>query len=409
MISLAFGADQPGAEGWLRSAGLQHMRVLREGSGSAARAAACLLRVPMAQFFGGQSVPMTGIAGVAVPPENRGQGHALEMMTAAVQEIAADGTALSGLYASTQTLYRQVGYEQGGHCFRIRLPLGSLHIKERSLGVRPVHDGDDAAIHAGYAQFATGFDGMLDRGEYVWRRVREWRDHAYTGWCVVRESSDASAAGTHQAGQAASLAGTADESIEGYVFLRQERKDTGKHDLLISDIAFTTPAAGRRLLGFLSDFATMGEDAVISQAGSIHPLLTLLPTQKYAVERREYWMTRITNLPAAIAARGFAPGVRSRITIEVTDEQVAANHGRWTIEVNGGRGTISRERAGSAARSRKTRPALRCTIGGLVPLYTGLYSPRQAVLCGLVEGDAATLDAAGAVFAAGSPWMADFF
>lgn len=50
---------------------LRHGRVLTASAG-AIQAAACLF--PFKQFLGGRSVPTTGIAGVMVVPEARGQG-----------------------------------------------------------------------------------------------------------------------------------------------------------------------------------------------------------------------------------------------------------------------------------------------------------------------------------------------
>lgn len=46
--------------------------------------AASLVRVPVGQRFGGRSVPMLGIAGVAVPPERRGGGLARRLMADAI-------------------------------------------------------------------------------------------------------------------------------------------------------------------------------------------------------------------------------------------------------------------------------------------------------------------------------------
>src|ERR1700716_1195012 len=76
LISLAFGTPLEGVNTWLTNAGVHEVRVLREGAADVA----CALRVPMGQFFGGRSVPMMGVAGVAVAPEARGRGLATRIM-----------------------------------------------------------------------------------------------------------------------------------------------------------------------------------------------------------------------------------------------------------------------------------------------------------------------------------------
>ncbi len=399
LIALAFAGPPAAAEAWVKECGLAEMRVVRERGGGPIGAVAgggpatdlarsCLARVPMGQYFGGRSVPMVGIAGVAVAPEDRGRGLALDMMQRAMRELGEAGVPLSGLYASTQTLYRQVGFEQGGHCFRVRLPLGELAVRDRAMAVRALTDADEPAVRSCYARFAACFDGMLERGPYVWKRVRKWRETLYQGWGVFSEGR---------------VGDDLNGGLRGYLFIAQDRKvESGRFDLLVSDLAFDHSAAGRRLLGLLADFATIGDDGVLAQAGPIHPLLALLPTQKYSVDRREYWMTRITHVRNALEARGYPAGVSARLGLDIEDPLINGNCGPITLTIEGGRGRVA---AGAPSHGRP----IRLNVRALAPLYTGLWSPRQAMLAGLLEGDDDQLSSAAAVLPAGSPWMADFF
>ncbi len=395
----------PAANPWLGFVGLDALRVLRPGAPG--EPVATLGRVPMGQHFGGRSVPMLGVAGVGTAMEARGRGAARLLMEGFIREAAAEGWPLAGLYASTQALYRQSGFEQGGHCFEIKIPVSELaavcrgasspHAQAgRELAVRQMAEWakpgtrwippDD--VRAVYARFAADYDGTLDRGPYCWSRVRQMREDQFEGF------------GVYGAG-----------GLEGYVYFMQVRNlATGKHDVQLSDVAWSTPRGAYRLAALLGDMATMGERVVMRQAGPIHPLLTLMPLQHYTVQRREYWMTRITHLPRAIEARGWNPAVRASVHLEVTDALVPGNAGPWTLSVAEGRGTLAR-RAGPAGGTggAANGATLRCDIRGLVPLYTGLYSARQAAAFGWVEGDAAAVDGANAVFAGGQPWMGDFF
>ena len=64
----------------------------------------------MTQWWNGRAVPMAGVAGVMVAPEERGRGVGRALMTALLEVIAARGYPLSVLFPSTlptrRALYR---------------------------------------------------------------------------------------------------------------------------------------------------------------------------------------------------------------------------------------------------------------------------------------------------------------
>lgn len=369
---------------WLREAGLEHARVMGEPG---SELPACLMRVPMGQYFGGKSVPMLGIAGVAVAPEARGAGVGLRLMQEAIGECAREGWALTGLYASTQSLYRQVGYEQAGHRFETRIAAHRVADRgglpkiegDSSIVVQPLTEAHEDAVRRCYAAFASSFDGMLDRGAYCWHRTRKMRD------------------GTMSKG----FGFIADGEVEGYVFLNQTRKpETGHHDVGLMDMAFSTPRGARATARFLSNFGTVADD-VIFCGGPLHPLLALLPQQICQVTKRDFWMIRVVDVKRALEGRGYTRGVRGEVTLELSDRLIPANHGRWTLDAEGGRGRV-RPGGGGAC--------VRLDIRALGPIYSGLWTVRQAALLGLLAGDPAALDAMAAIFGgSGTPWMIDMF
>lgn len=377
LMHFAFASELDGAEKWLRESGLEHVRAVRTAPD--ATPSACLLRIPMGQYFGGTSVPMLGIAGVAASPETRGRGVARAMMTHAMQEAATDGFAISCLYASTLGLYRQVGYEQAGHQFTTTIPLGRIDVRERAGDIRPLTDADEPAIRECYARFAPAFNGMLDRDEYCWRRVRNFRGTPHSGFGVIGDSGH----------------------LDGYLFLTQVRDGhSGFHDLSLTDVVFTTPAAGRRLLGFLADFATMGESVSIP-GGPLHPITSLMSLRQTVASKRDYWMIRILDLAAAIERRGYPAQLTAEVGLRITDDIIPGNAGDWRIRVE----------AGSARATRQTlADRIECDIRGLASIYSGLYSARQAAMLGWVGGTDRALAAAHLLFGSGgSPWMTDRF
>lgn len=381
LLHHAFAGPLDGCEKWVKNElGVTNVRCVREGESAPA---ACLGRVPMGMFVGGKSVSTLGIAGVAVAPEARGRGMARFMMERALREAHADGFAISSLYPSTQSLYRQTGYEIAGHRFIVKLAARGIDVHDSQQTVRALSDRDEGAVRSCYERYARAFDGMLDRGEYVWRRSKELREKTYTRFGI-----DAS--------------GKGGAGLDGYVGLCQVRDPaTGLHDVHLSDLVFHTPTAGRRLLSFLADFSTTATNVVFT-GGPLHPVLALMHFHHYEITRHESWMVRIVNVGEALTARGYARHVSASVQLNVRDPLIESNDGAWTLEVEHGRSTVRKERA--------VRPSITLSIGALSALYTGMFSARQGAMLGWIAAeDEAALSAAESIFPAGSPATGDFY
>lgn len=386
IISIAFGSDAEGAKKWLGGAGIENLRVVREpgqkaeGASASGGIAATLLRVPMGHFFGGRSVACIGIAGVAVPPEQRGSGVASALMREALREIHDQGVALSSLYASTQTLYRRVGYEQAWHRVEWMMPLARVRVDPPGPRVHRAQTDDlsvQERIRGVYAAFARTQSAMLDRGAYVWNRVFNPRDGVGS---VLLIGDDASAP-------------------EGYLVFGQERDaKTGRHDVVLYDVAATTPAGWARALGVLGRFRTMGNEARFF-AGPWHPWFMLEVDQIARPVKSEIGLLRIVRVAEALEGRGYAASVRATIDLELSDGVLPENAGRWRVEVEGGRARVSRGGTGQ----------VRLGVGGLASLYSGFVTGAQARAVGWAEGPAETVETLGAVFAGPTPWMPNMF
>ncbi|MFY0580435.1 GNAT family N-acetyltransferase [Cystobacter fuscus] len=278
--------------------------------------AATVALIPMGQWWGGRRVSLGGVAGVGVAPACRGQGSGGRLMRQALRELRAEGHVLAGLYPSTQPLYRSVGFEQAGACFEHRLQLSGVDFQERTLALRPVDAADMPALHDVYLRHARKQMGWLDRGPYVWNRVRQPRGQNAYGYLVEGASG-----------------------VEGYLFLSRHNLSAFGHkqELRLTDFVALTPAAGRRLLSFLGDHRSLAAE-VIWQGGPVHPLLFLLREQSYPVKLGDYWMLRVLDVPGALQARGYPPGLSGRCTW------------RWWMT------SSRRTRAASSWRWRRARP-----------------------------------------------------
>lgn len=366
ILRLCFATAPLLAESWVRASGVENQRVIRVDGEIGASA----LLVPMGQYWGGKAVPMTGIAAVGVPPERRGAGLARQLLGGVLRELRADGVALSALYPSTQAMYRSLGYEQAGYRFRLRVPSATIAEAAKPTHPLPVSavDPDDERVYDSASRFARRFDGCLDRGPYVNRRIRD--DHSV--FLVGQES--------------------------GHVVLGVSRRsDVPRQDVEVHDLAFHSRNAGLRLLQFLGDFGTLALEVSLF-GGPNHPLLSLLPSQNYVVEKRDFWMLRILDPGLAFAQRGWRG--RGRLRVQVNDEILWDNQRTWLIEADGG----------EARAIHTEQPAdVTMSVGTLAALYAGFWTPSYAQLIGALHGDAAAIATADELFPKAEPWMIDMF
>ncbi len=374
LVADGFGMNPAETPAGLANAGHENIRLLREGG----EIACGLTLIHQGQFWGGRSVKLGGIASVATAAHLRGYGSATRLMQSALRELRGLGYPLSALYASTQPLYRRVGFEQAGVRAELRGEVRDFPRGNRELPVRPLKPGDEDAVEALYTDVARTRNGWLDRGPYVWNRVANPRGTT-----------------TH-----ANLFGAPGEELEGYFFLGKVRPASGgfRYELKISDLQFRTERAARRILTFIADDASMASEFSWFTAPD-HPLQLLLPEQSILVRVENVWMLRILDLPGALQARGWPAGLRGELHLEVEDELFPENAGGWVLELSGGEARVRRGGEGH----------LRCHIRALASLYTGYRSGTELASVGFLSGTAAAVETADALFSGRTPSMPDMF
>jgi len=391
ILAHSFGRTETDTTAWVERSGRANCRVLLDRG----KAVAGLIVIRMGQYFGGRAVPKIGISAVGAAPEARGRGVATELMRRCILETHEEGVAISGLYPATQKLYRAVGYEQSGHKFEIRVPLGSVGVKDHELAVRPLEEADKPRVRVLYASQARHIDGHLERAPISWDRIERPPPSRVDPARAFVIETDA-AQGDSESG-----------AIEGYVFLTQVMPaipNRGKHEIHVHDMLAATPRAALRLWSFLAGYATLAPE-MHWHAGPAHALLAMLPEQPYRMTNHMHWMTRIVDVQKALEARGYASGLRAGLRLAVTDPLVSTNAGEFLLEVSNGVGSVMRgPLAGSGA-----TPMLTASINGLASLFTGFLPPAALRSIGFVQGDDDALRVAGAIFAGSTPWMTDMY
>jgi predicted acetyltransferase len=357
---------------YVRRLGPESFRVARREG----QVVGALAMYGLGQWFGGQSVPMSGIAAVGVPPELRGTGIARELMAETLVELHGSGVPLSVLYASTQHLYRRVGYEQAGSRHLHAIPLAGLAAADRTLPMRAVDPERHEQFHELYRRRAQASSGNLERSTAIWERtLLPYSDEVKRGYLVGPEGAE-----------------------EGYVVFHQADAVHGDYDLMISDLVALSARAARRIWAFLADHRSIAREARW-WGPAVEPLLLLVPEQTAKVVRFQRWMLRIVHVRRALELRGYATDVSAELHLEVRDELLPANAGRFVVQV----------KDGSASVEHGGRGDLRLDVRALAPLYTGLFTPSELAALGKLEGPPQALAAAARVFAGPQPWMSEMF
>nr|MBP9891656.1 sterol carrier protein domain-containing protein [Planctomycetota bacterium] len=124
-----------------------------------------------------------------------------------------------------------------------------------------------------------------------------------------------------------------------------------------------------------------------------------LAEQKHKIDARWDWMTRIVSLKPALEKRGYAGHVKAALELEVRDDVLSENKGRWKLEVEGGAAMVEKGGKGK----------VKVDIRGLAAMYTGALSAQDAEQIGHLEAGEADKTTLNALFAGPTPWTPDFF
>jgi len=385
IVGWAFGGGTSRALDWLRVSGAPQVRVAcLEG-----RVSGGLLEIPMGQWFGGKSVPTLGLAGVAIAPEARGQGLALGLLRATLREARAAGVALSTLYPSTFSLYRKAGYELAGAFCRFTLQLRQLPRSLRQLPVEVLSDSQQPSIEGAYRDVARQHPGYLDRGSYVWNRVRR---------------PDLELA------RAFGVSGP--NGLDGYAYLKMTAPRRLPLELALSDFVSRTPAALASMVAFLADHLTTAERATWT-GGPCDPRLLGVPERAISAVIEDYWMLRLVDIRAALLARGYPElgpaGPELALDLHVDDEFLPENSGRYPLRVQAGVARLEAPGSTPLRSGAATVPAVRLSAGALAALYSGFVSPAQLAFSRQIDADARGLGALSVLFSGPAPGLCDFF
>jgi predicted acetyltransferase len=332
----------------------------------------------------GGVVPASGVTRVAVRGDHTRRGMLTALMHTQLADLAARGSVLASLRATESVLYGRYGY---GVATRFRT------VQARRLGGRGIRPDAPTSGAVRLLDPDTAIDvlGPLHDSLALRRpggitRFREWWDGSPLG----RTKSEHLLVMVHRG--AGGDDGFAVASVG-------DGPEFSARPLNVTDLRAADPAATADLWRFLLDVDLVG--TVQASGRPLDEPVDLLLTNPRDVSvtavADETWL-RIVDVPAALAARSWAPA--EPVTIAVHDAVLPANEGTYRIA------------DGHAARIglATTEADLACTVAALAMPYLGDRRPSELVTTGWWQGDAVAAHRADLAFATpAAPWCGTYF
>ena len=355
----------------------------------------------MRQWWHGRSLPMAGVAGVKVAPEERGRGVGRGLMTELLAQIAERGYPLSALYPATTGLYRSVGWELAGGQYQVEVPARSLRsLQPPDRQALP----DGPGVRAGAGDGSGAASGAASRAAPVIRRGGP-ADAARMITLIGELHARGRDCGPVTFDTESFAHSLDDEDIycylaaDGLLAYQWNRSD---EEVLV----YGLQAARRPRRACCGPSSPRTGPSRAACGRSRHrPIRSAgwSASRHVRLARREMWMLRLVDAPAAIAGRGFPEGTELAVPLALHDGERPSNSGQWLLQVSGGKGELSRSSLPASA-----APPLRLGSRGLAALYAGtpLATLRGAGLA--ADGDLAADAAVDEAFT-GTAFMYDYF
>jgi len=315
-----------------------------------------MIQIEMNARFEGKDCKLLGIGGVVTDPAERRHGAIRQLFEEGLPRLREKGFVFSALYPFSHEFYRKFGYEWAIRQRTAEFETSCLRENLRhAASIRRVLPGeDDQGMKRIYEAYIRDKNLSVVRDEEHWKSLREgtpWENlkHAYVLMDEAGEPIAYWIGATLKAGHSATLE--------------------------IKDMAYTRPEGLEAIFAMLR---RMNEFAQIKMRVPQDVEMRFLLADPYDIKEQTGCggMVRVMDVQKALSLLP-APAETGSFTIEVTDEQIVANNGRFVVTADG-------EKV-SAVRDDSTACDLRCGIGGLTAMVTGLMDFDQSVTMGLGE------------------------
>ncbi len=297
----------------------------------------------------GGVVPTAHVSLVSVAPTARRQGVLTRFMRRQFDDARAAGEPIAALWASEGRIYQRFGYGLAANKLALTIetnevaltvPTGAGSLREGSPGMLR-----DVMVKL-YDSMYQARPGWSERAERHWdyrlADLKDWRRGGTSLRAVIHDGL---------------------EGPDGYALWRAQGRwgDTGAAgEVRVLELVALTPDAYAALWRFLLTVDLTRTVQVWSCAPDEPLLYAVTDPRRLDARLSDALWVRVLDVPAALAARRYATHVE--LVIEVTDDLVVANAGRWRLQ--GSPGT-------AACSSTVDEPDLSCDIRVLGAVYLG--------------------------------------
>jgi predicted acetyltransferase len=324
----------------------------------------------------GAVVPTAHVTLIAVVPTARRQGILNRFMRQQFTDARAAGEPIAALWASEGRIYQRYGYGLAARRLSLSVDTREVRLPDRFPSVGRLREAEPVnvveALAKVYDEAFVRNPGWSERTPRHWDFIdpESWRDGASRRRAIVHEG---------------------DHGVDGYALWRVKNAwdDSGPvGEVYVQEQVTTTPEAYASIWRFLLTLDLTR--ATMSWACSVdEPLLFMVnEPRRIAARQADALWVRVLDVPTALAARRYAADVD--IVIDVTDEHLPENAGRWRL---------SGSPEGARCESSVDPADLSCDIRALGAAYLGGTPLASLAAAGLVrEHSSGALAAAAAAF-----------
>ncbi len=295
----------------------------------------------------GAALPVAGVTAVSVLPSHRRRGVLRSLMRRQLTDLAARGEEpVAVLWASETPIYARYGYGRASTNAYFRF--------ERGDGALAATAPADPALalrlaepQAATAELAKVYDTVLATQPGFFARTEDW-------WArVLQDDPDE----RHGFSPLRCLLAADGSGVRGYaLYATVPRWDeaTGLPDgsLAVREVMAADPAAGAALWHSLLTWDLVTSVTADLRSADDPVLYQLLDQRRARVRVSDGVWVRIVDLPGALSRRAYSGPVD--VVLEVTDELLAGNAGRWRLRAEGAGRQLRAD--GPAGRPRPRRP-----------------------------------------------------
>lgn len=274
----------------------------------------CLSILPFSACFDGETVKMAGIGGVSSLPQYRRTGGIRGCFEKMLPELYREGYMLSMLYPFSTNYYRKFGYEVWARGARYELDLSYIPKLPRE----------------GWSLLADSSNREKCLGD-VRLLTKDW-ERRYNGMVELtgREYAFVTEADPYRKQEFVYVHYDAQGGPAGYMVCRKE-KDGQEQRLVCSRFVFRNREGIQGLLTLAKSMQADHRSIVFTLPASLRldPLIDEWSMGAFGRSDVSLGMARIVNVEAALRAARYRGN--GRLSIEISDGQIAENNGVFTV------------------------------------------------------------------------------